>query len=129
MGGPAVSKETGPESIDSISSSAQQNQQIQVSIDDTTAPTLYSSSARVWTSPEDIAVDFFGRLRPTSPKSAVLKVEQRIVLNPYAAKRLALSLAQSVQQYEHSFGHIELDEQKRRVPQGAGPSPISAPRA
>jgi hypothetical protein len=122
-----VSKETGPESIDSISSNAQQNQQIQVSIDDATAPTLYSSSARVWTSPEDVTVDFFGRLRPTGAKTATLKVEQRIILNPFAAKRLAMSLAQSVQQYEQNFGHIELDEQKRRLPQAPAPT-LTMPR-
>ena len=122
-----MSKELGSESIDTISSSAQQNQQIQVTVEDAEAPSLYSSQARVWGSPEDIVLDFFGRLRPTSPKSAMVKVEQRVVLNPFAAKRLAMLLSQTVQQYEKAYGHIELDEVKRRVPQGAGPSPIGAP--
>ena len=120
-----MSKETGSESIDSISSSAQQNQQIQVSVEDTDTPTLYSSQARVWGGTEDLTIDFLGRLRPTSPKSALIKVEQRVILNPYAAKRLAMLLTQTVQQYERAFGHIELDEQKRRVAQGAGPSAIA----
>ena len=125
-----MSRASGSETLEGISGGAQQNQQVQVSIDDANAPVLYSANARVWGSPEEIHIDFAGPLRPTSAKSATLKIEQRVTLNPFAAKRLAMLLSQWVQQYEATYGYIELDERKRRVPQAAShPAPIITPQA
>jgi hypothetical protein len=36
------------------------------------------------------------------------------VLNPWAAKRLALALNQAMARYEQTYGLLELDERKRR---------------
>jgi hypothetical protein len=43
-----------------------------------------------------------------------VRVTDRIVLNYYAAKRLALTLGQVIQQHEKQFGALELDVNKRR---------------
>lgn len=37
-----------------------------------------------------------------------VKLAQRIVMSPYAAKRLAAILAQSIKAYENQFGTIEI---------------------
>lgn len=37
-----------------------------------------------------------------------VKLSQRIVMSPFAAKRLALILSQSIKAYEDQFGKIEL---------------------
>ena len=45
---------------------------------------------------------------PTQAKIKV-KVHQRILMNPYAAKRLYLLLAQGIEQYEARYGELKLD--------------------
>ena len=95
---------------------AQCQQQIQLQIDDAQASTSYSSTARVWGSAEEITIDFAGPVRTTQqPTVARLKIDQRVVLSPWAAKRLALALGQAVSRYEQTYGSLEIDERKRRV--------------
>jgi len=105
------------DSIDTISAaSEQQQQQVQLQIDDSTTPVTYSTTVRVWGSAEEINLDFAGPIRPTGQSGTVrLKIDQRMVLNPYAAKRLAIALGQAVGRYEQTYGVLELDERKRRT--------------
>ena len=68
-------------------------------------------------------MDFAGPVRATNqPKVARLKIDHRVVLNPYAAKRLALALGQAVARHEQTYGALELDERKRRVGGDAAPT-------
>ncbi len=117
-----MAEKFGSETIEGLSAQgAQQGQgQIQVSVDDSHAGVTYSSTARVWGSAEEINLDFAGPLRPTGNNTATLKIDQRVILNPWAAKRLAMLLQQTIQRYESTYGEIELDERKRRV--GTPPS-------
>ena len=101
-------------SIETISAAADQ-QQVQLQIDDSQAETTYSSTVRVSGTAEEINLDFAGPIRPTGPKAATLKIEQRVILNPWAAKRLAVALGQAVQRYEQSYGPLELDPRKRQI--------------
>ena len=43
-----------------------------------------------------------------------LKAENRIVMNYYATKRLAIALGQLVRRYEDQFGELELNASKRK---------------
>lgn len=116
-----MSKEFGNESIETISAAAdQQQQQVQLQIDDSHATTTYSSTVRVSGSAEEINLDFAGPIRPAGPKNATLRIDQRVILNPWAAKRLALALAQAVQRYEQTYGELELDPRKRQISKPAG---------
>ncbi|MCE9589127.1 MAG: DUF3467 domain-containing protein [Planctomycetes bacterium] len=106
----------GSQSIETISASAdQQQQQFQLTIDDATTPVTYSTTVRVWGSAEEINLDFAGPLRPTGPSAGRLKIDQRLILNPWAAKRLALALNQAVARYEQAYGVLELDARKRMI--------------
>jgi hypothetical protein len=108
-----VGKDFGSETIEGVASAAQQNQ-VQVTVDDASAPVSYAATVRIMPTAEEINIDFAGGIRPTGPQSAVLKIDQRIVMNPWAAKRLAIILGQTIQRYEEAYGVIELDERKRR---------------
>jgi hypothetical protein len=55
-----------------------------------------------------------------NPVEMVFQAQNRVVLNFYAAKRLALTLAQIIQHHEQEFGPIELNAAKRRVNPPAG---------
>ncbi len=106
------------EQVDTVSGetqAAQQQQQVQLQIDETELDVTYSTTVRVWGSAEEINLDFAGPLRPAGPSAARLKIEQRMVLNPWAAKRLAITLGQAVAQYEQAYGALELDQAKRRA--------------
>jgi len=106
--------ETGEETLGTIGATDASQKQIQVEIDDEDVPVAYASLARVAGTAEEITVDFGGPLKQTGDGRATLRVEQRIVLNPWAAKRLALTLGQTIQRYEQTYGALELDERKRR---------------
>ncbi len=112
-----------PETIETISAAASDNQQqVQVQIDDSEVPVTYSSTVRVWGSAEEVNLDFAGPLRPSGPKSAKLKIDQRVTLNPWAAKRLCLALNQAVARYEKVYGTLEIDPRKRMA-NASPPSP------
>jgi hypothetical protein len=127
-----VSKDKESDTISTISGATdpqKPQQQIQLQIDDSQTPTNYCSTARVWGSAEEINLDFAGPVRATNDaKVARLKIDQRIVLNPWAAKRLALALGQAVARYEQTYGTLELEERKRRVGGAvAAPNPAGSP--
>ena len=112
----AEGTETVSAASDTQSSDGQQQSPMQLQIDDEHVSVSYSTTARVWGSAEEINVDFAGPLRPSNqPNTAKLKIDQRVVLNPWAAKRLAIALAQAVTRYEQTYGTLEVDERKRRV--------------
>jgi len=93
---------------------ATKQQQMQLQIDDSQANTAYSSTARVWGSGEEIYLDFSQGLKPAGQNAVRLKIDHRVVMNPWAAKRLAMTLGQTIARYEQTYGTLELDEQRRR---------------
>ena len=44
----------------------------------------------------------------------IFKINDRVILNYYSAKRLALTLSQLLRRHEEQFGDLELDVAKRR---------------
>ena len=119
-----MSENTLADSIETISSGVdEQQQQVQLQIEDSDASTVYSTTVRVWGSAEEINLDFAGPIRSSNePKVARLKIDQRVTLNPWAAKRLAIALNQAVTRYEQTYGALELDERKRRTMPSSKPS-------
>ncbi len=106
----------GAETIETISTAAgDQQQQVQIQVDDAQTAVTYSSTVRVWGSAEEVNLDFAGPLRPTGPKSAKLKIDHRVILNPWAAKRLCLAMNQAIARYEKAYGPLEVDPRKRLV--------------
>jgi len=115
-----VDKQRGSESLDAVGQAAKpptENQQVQLDIDDSDTHVSYSSTVRVWGTAEEINLDFAGPIRPAGGQRATLTIDNRVILNPYAAKRLALALGQAVQRYEQAYGELELDPRKRLVAQ------------
>ena len=114
-----MDKPTEPHATDTIetisSGAAADQQQVQIQIDDSQTQVTYSSTVRVWGSAEEINLDFAGPLRPAGPKAAKLKIDQRLTLNPWAAKRLCLALNQAIARYEQAYGALEVDPRKRLI--------------
>ena len=92
----------------------------EIQLDDTKADVHYSSSVRISGSAEEIVLDFSRQpRRGRRPNTAVLDVDAKIILSPWGAKRLALDLVKAVQQYESTFGLLEVDARKRAEAQKA----------
>jgi hypothetical protein len=88
-----------------------------LTIDEADLVSHYCNLSRVIAGPEEVVVDF-GLAVPAQHDAYLqnVKLSSRVVLNYYNAKRLALTLAATVQQYEQLYGPIELDVRQRRVP-------------
>jgi hypothetical protein len=78
---------------------------------------LYANFARVSGLPEELILDF--GLNPQSPgdQTHPVKISQRLVVNYYTAKRLLLALSAFLQRHEQAFGAVEIDINKRVIPQ------------
>jgi len=64
-------------------------------------------------------------VRPTAdkdhPHELIFQASNRIIMNYYSAKRLAIAFGQIVGRFEQQFGQIELNDAKRRIDrQGQG---------
>ena len=79
--------------------------------------TFYANAFRTNATPDEVIVDFgFNQLQPTGNQQAELlfQLNQRVIMNLYTAKRLAMTLGQVIRRHEESFGELELDANKRR---------------
>ncbi|MAX22960.1 MAG: hypothetical protein CMJ19_00530 [Phycisphaeraceae bacterium] len=123
----ANKEEQQSDTIETVAAANQQpNSKVQLQIDESNTPVTYSTTVRVWGSAEEFNLDFAGPLRPAGQNVARLKIDQRMVLNPWAAKRLAIALGQAVARYEATYGGLELEERKRRVAAPAAQAAASA---
>jgi hypothetical protein len=94
-------------------------QEVMVRIDERNLRTTYANAFRTNATAEEVMLDFGLNLLGAPPKEGaqpeiVFQVTERIILNYYQAKRLALAMGQIVRRHEGQFGELELDANKRR---------------
>lgn len=93
-------------------------QQIRLRIDERTMTTTYSNAFRTNGTAEEVMLDFgINLVNPPPPQGQpeiVFQVNQRVVMNYYSAKRLAITLSQIIRRHEEQFGELVLDVNKRR---------------
>ena len=99
------------------SQQAPQQQVAQVQVNDEGAHALYANFCRVTGSPEELIIDFGLNPQPVGVPKDPIKVNQRVIVNFYTAKRLLAALQMSVQRHEAIFGVLETDINKRLRPQ------------
>ncbi len=93
-------------------------QQIKITLDDATVNASYSNFCRVTGTPEEVLIDFALNPNPFSRQDQTVKIDQRLVLNHFTAKRLLAALQQTILRHEQNFGVIELNVQRRLNPAG-----------
>jgi len=97
------------------------DRQIRVGVDERTMQVNYANAFRTAPTAEEVILDFGLNLanpvrEPQSQQPDVLfHVNQRVILNYYTAKRLAITLSQVIRRHEEQFGELELDVSKRRT--------------
>jgi hypothetical protein len=95
---------------------AQANRPRQVEVDESQATTCYANFCRVTGTPEEIIIDFGLNAQPFGMPNEPVKINQRLVMNYYTAKRMLHALTLTVQRHESAFGVLETDVQKRVIP-------------
>lgn len=78
---------------------------------------IYANFARVTGSPEELVLDVGLNPSPFNAPATAVKVQQRLVMNYYTAKRLWAALGMAIQRHENAFGVLETDVNKRVLPQ------------
>jgi len=94
----------------------------QVELDETGAIACYANFCRVTGTPEELIIDFGLNTQPMVQSQEKIKVQQRIILNYYTAKRMLGALHMAVQRHEAAFGTLETDIQKRVIPSAQRPA-------
>jgi hypothetical protein len=94
-------------------------QQVRLRVDESKLETTYANAFRTNTSAEEVIIDFgLNLVVPPTQQEATPEIRfqanERIILNYYSAKRLALALGQVIRRHEEQFGELEMDVNKRR---------------
>jgi hypothetical protein len=97
----------------------QAGQQVQLRIDEAGMETTYANAFRTNGTAEEVILDFGLNLigpaaQPQAQPQILFKVNQRVVMNYYSVKRLAITLSQLIRRHEEQFGELEMDVTKRR---------------
>lgn len=82
-----------------------------VNWDDSQMRTTYANVVNAASTREEVTL-FFGTNQTWNPSKAKefnVRLEERVVLNPHAAKRLFVLLGATLAQYEKQFGKLGLD--------------------
>lgn len=88
--------------------------QTQVPVDATGLKTSYANVVGIAASINEVYLTFGVNVDPHNPApTEPVKLDNRIIMTPDAAKRLCLNLNATLAAYEKRFGVIELDLQKR----------------
>jgi len=95
----------------------QTGQRVQLRVDEREMQATYANAFRANGTPEEVMIDF--GLNIPSPvqrdkPEIIFKVANRVIMNYYSTKRLAITLGQVIRRYEEQFGELEMDVTKRR---------------
>ncbi len=97
----------------------QTGQQVRLRVDERELQTSYANAFRTNGTAEEVMLDFGLNLvaQPAQGQEApeiLFKVNNRVIMNYYSAKRLAITLSQLIRRHEDQFGELEMDVAKRR---------------
>jgi len=112
----AAGKKVEGEVVDKAEKGGEAAPQIRITLDDSNVEAAYSNFCRVTGTPEEVVIDFALNPNPFSRQDQQVKVDKRLVLNHYTAKRLYAALQQTIMRHEQNFGVIELNVQRRLQP-------------
>lgn len=104
---------------DSIEDQAKQQtgKQVRLRVDQSNMGTTYANAFKTNATSEEVIVDLGLNMVVPNPQAQggdvagdiLFQINNRLILNYYTAKRLALSLGQIVRGYEEKFGELKLN--------------------
>jgi hypothetical protein len=128
MAEPGKTRKNGETEVEAQAQQQTGTQQVRLRIDDHDMTTIYSNAFRTNTTAEEIILDFGmnvvvpaqrapgAEAAGAEPAGDILfRLNNRVVMNYYTAKRLALLLGQLVRRHEEQFGELKLNAAERMV--------------
>ena len=96
---------------------------IRLRIDEQHMQTCYANAFRTNGTAEEVVLDVgLNQVSPTPEQEdqpeMIFRLNSRVVMNYYTAKRLAITLSRLIRRHEDQFGEIQLDVAKRRKRDG-----------
>jgi hypothetical protein len=95
--------------------------QVQLRIDERNMQACYANAFRTNGTAEEVILDFgLNLMNPAVQQQQqgqpeiIFQISERVIMNYYSAKRLAITLSQLIRRHEEQFGELELDVAKRR---------------
>jgi hypothetical protein len=93
-------------------------QQVRLRMDERDMDVSYANAFRTNATAEEVMLDFgvnvVNPVQQEKQPEIIFRINDRVILNYYSAKRLAITLAQLIRRHEDQFGELELDVAKRR---------------
>jgi hypothetical protein len=96
----------------------QNQQQVALRIDESKMHQAYANTIRTTSTGDELILDFGINMPmngPNNEQMMLFSVGSRVIMNWMAAKRLAMSLVQAVQQYESVRGEINVNPQQGKA--------------
>ena len=94
-----------------------------VRIDSSDVRAVYANFSRVTGTAEEVIIDMGLNTQATGVPAEPIRIDSRLVMNFYTAKRLLGGLNVTVQRHEKAFGPIEIDVRKRVLKAAIAPAP------
>ncbi|MCK4623808.1 MAG: DUF3467 domain-containing protein [Phycisphaerae bacterium] len=93
--------------------------QVRLHVDERNMRTSYANAFRTNGTAEEVMLDFgLNLVNPATQQQdqpeIIFQVNDRVIMNYYSAKRLAITLSQLIRRHEDQFGELEMDVAKRR---------------
>ena len=93
--------------------------QVRLRINEQNMRTTYANAFRTNGTAEEVLLDFgLNLINPPATEGEqpeiMFQINERIIMNYYSAKRMAITLSQLIRRHEEQFGELELDVAKRR---------------
>jgi len=94
--------------------------QVRLRINEQNMRTSYANAFRTNGTAEEVLLDFgLNLINPPATEGdqpeIMFQINERIIMNYYSAKRMAITLSQLIRRHEDQFGELELDVAKRRT--------------
>ncbi|MCD4831030.1 MAG: DUF3467 domain-containing protein [Anaerohalosphaeraceae bacterium] len=120
---PYVSDEQNEKPIEEQAREQTGRTQVRLNVTEAEMNTTYANAFRTNGTAEEVMLDFgLNLVAPPKPEQEqpeiMFKVNERVIMNYYSAKRLAITLSQLIRRHEEQFGELEMDVAKRRKSDG-----------
>jgi hypothetical protein len=114
----AENRITGPSGKNPVEQQTGERQ-IRLAVDERNMKTSYANAFRTNGTAEEVMLDFgLNIVNPAGQQEnqpqVMFQVNDRVIMNYYCAKRLAVTLSQLIRRHEEQFGELEMDVVKRQ---------------
>ena len=112
-----MAKDRSREETGTVAESTQPDAQVKIKWDDTNMRSVYANVCNVAGTREEVVILFgMNQSWHSQQRELTVRLEDRIVLSPFAAKRLSILLNNVIRNYEQRFGTLDIEARRPAEP-------------